>query len=165
MLTASVQFFLLYFSPTWCWSTRDGRHSAAGGQADVGRSERPLLGWLSDRTRSVGVGPPYMLLSGCRWPYHWYCIRCIGHDRRQGFLIVSFSYLLFDTMHTAVSTAYSPSLGADYDYDERTSLTTVRMVFSVIGYILGQPHHPDRRSHERALEARRRAIAPWCVLD
>ncbi|MEI6385475.1 MAG: MFS transporter, partial [Spirochaetota bacterium] len=48
------------------------------------------------------------------------------------------SFLLFDTAHTIITVNYSaltPELSRDYD--ERTSITTVREVFTVIGYILG----------------------------
>jgi GPH family glycoside/pentoside/hexuronide:cation symporter len=54
------------------------------------------------------------------------------------FLAILGAYLLFDTFHTMISMAYyamTPEM--TMDYNERTSITTVRMVFSAIGYIFG----------------------------
>jgi GPH family glycoside/pentoside/hexuronide:cation symporter len=51
---------------------------------------------------------------------------------------VLFSFWLVDTFHTMTTTPYyalTPELTRDYN--ERASLTAIRMVFSVVGYILG----------------------------
>jgi GPH family glycoside/pentoside/hexuronide:cation symporter len=56
----------------------------------------------------------------------------------KGFLAVLVTFLLLDTFHTMTSVAYyamTPEL--TLDYRERTSLTTVREVFTVLGYIIG----------------------------
>ena len=56
----------------------------------------------------------------------------------KAFIAVLFTFLLFDTFHSAVSISYyalTPEL--TYDYRERTSLTTIREVFTVLGYIVG----------------------------
>jgi GPH family glycoside/pentoside/hexuronide:cation symporter len=142
MLTASVQFFLLYFLTDVVLVDP----AMAGTALLVGKLtwdavNDPLLGWLSDRTRSRwGRRRPYMLFGAVPLGLTTWLLYSMpsGMTGAKAFLIVLFSYLLFDTMHTAVSTAYSAlSPELTYDYDERTSLTTVRMVFSVIGYILG----------------------------
>ena len=54
------------------------------------------------------------------------------------FFIIVGTFILFDTFHTLIATAYS-AMTAEItsDYNERTSLTTVRMVFSIVGYLLG----------------------------
>jgi GPH family glycoside/pentoside/hexuronide:cation symporter len=59
-------------------------------------------------------------------------------DGFKAFFIVLFTFLLFDTLHTFVAVAYTaltPEL--THDYNERTAVTTVREVFTVLGYILG----------------------------
>jgi GPH family glycoside/pentoside/hexuronide:cation symporter len=54
------------------------------------------------------------------------------------FLAVLLSFWLVDTFHTMTTTPYyslTPELTRDYN--ERASLTSIRMIFSVLGYILG----------------------------
>jgi glycoside/pentoside/hexuronide:cation symporter, GPH family len=54
------------------------------------------------------------------------------------FLAVLGSFLLADTAQTLVSVPYyALSAELTYDYDERTSLISVRMIFTTLGYILG----------------------------
>jgi GPH family glycoside/pentoside/hexuronide:cation symporter len=56
----------------------------------------------------------------------------------SAFLAVLLSFWLVDTFHTMTTVPYfalTPELTRDYN--ERASLTTIRMIFSVIGYILG----------------------------
>ncbi|TLN22745.1 MFS transporter, partial [bacterium] len=56
----------------------------------------------------------------------------------KAFLAVLGSFLLADTFQTMVSVPYyALSAELTYDYDERTSLISVRMIFTVLGYILG----------------------------
>ena len=56
----------------------------------------------------------------------------------KAFLAVLGSFLLADTFQTMVSVPYyALSAELTYDYDERTSLISIRMIFTVLGYILG----------------------------
>jgi GPH family glycoside/pentoside/hexuronide:cation symporter len=56
----------------------------------------------------------------------------------KAFLAVLGSFLLADTFQTMVSVPYyALSAELTYDYDERTSLISIRMMFTVLGYILG----------------------------
>ena len=56
----------------------------------------------------------------------------------KAFLAVLGSFLLADTTQTLVSVPYyALSAELTYDYDERTSLISIRMIFTVLGYILG----------------------------
>ena len=56
----------------------------------------------------------------------------------KAFLTVIGTFWLFDTFHSLVSVPYfsmTPEL--TFDYDERTSLTAVRKIFGVSGYLMG----------------------------
>lgn len=61
-----------------------------------------------------------------------------GLQGAAAFFAIIGSFILFDTFHTLVATAYS-AMTAEIteDYDERTSVSTFRMIFSIIGYLLG----------------------------
>ncbi|RPI85699.1 MAG: MFS transporter [Chloroflexi bacterium] len=142
MLTASIQFFLLYFYTDVVRIDP----ALAGTALLVGKLtwdafNDPFFGYLSDRTRSRwGRRRPYMLFGAIPLGLAAWLMYSIpaGLMGWKAFLAVLVSFLLFDTMHTLVCTAYyamTPEL--TYDYNERTSLTTVRMLYSVIGYILG----------------------------
>jgi glycoside/pentoside/hexuronide:cation symporter, GPH family len=142
MLTASLQFFLLFFYT----DVLDINPALAGTALMVGKLtwdavNDPVFGYLSDRTRSRwGRRRPYMILGAIPLGLTAWLLYSIpgGLTGAAAFLAILGSFLLFDTMHTLVSVPYyalTPEM--THDYDERTSLTAVRMVFSVVGYILG----------------------------
>jgi len=61
-----------------------------------------------------------------------------GMTGATAFLAVLGSFLLVDTTQTLVSVPYyALSAELTLDYDERTSLISIRMIFTVLGYILG----------------------------
>lgn len=141
-LTASIQFWLLFFYT-------DIVHidpALAGMALMVGKLtwdaiNDPFFGYLSDRTKSRwGRRRPWMLFGAiplglCTWLMFSLPNNLTGV---KGFLAVLITFLLFDTFHTMTSVAYysmTPEL--TLDYRERTSLTTVREVFTVLGYIIG----------------------------
>lgn len=142
MLTASLQFFLLFF-----YTDVLGIDPALAGTALlVGKItwdalNDPLFGYLSDRTKSRwGRRRPYLLLGAVPLGIAVFILYSIpaGLKGAAAFIAILLSFWFFDTMHTMVQVSYSsltPELTRDYD--ERTSLTAIRMIFSVVGYIMG----------------------------
>lgn len=100
-----------------------------------------LFGYLEDKTQSRwGKRRPYLIFGALPFALSFWGVFSIPQglgDVAYFFLIIG-SFILFDTFHTLTATAYS-AMTAEIteDYNERTSLSTYRMVFSVIGYIAG----------------------------
>jgi GPH family glycoside/pentoside/hexuronide:cation symporter len=142
LLTASIQFFLLFF-----YTDIAGIDPGLAGTALlVGKLtwdalNDPIFGYLSDRTRSRwGRRKPYMLIGAIPFGLTIWLLFSIpaGLVGVKAFLAVLGSFLLADTFQTMVSVPYyALSAELTYDYDERTSLISIRMIFTVVGYILG----------------------------
>src|SRR5512139_335523 len=142
LITSAMQFFLLFY-----YTDVAGFNSALAGTAlMVGKLtwdalNDPLFGYWSDRTRSrFGRRRIYMVIGAVPLGIAAWIMFSLpkGLTGVSAFLAVLFSFWLVDTFHTMTTTPYyalTPELTRDYN--ERASLTTVRMVFSVVGYILG----------------------------
>ena len=142
MLTASIQFWLLFFYT-------DIAHidpALAGTALMVGKLtwdaiNDPFFGYLSDKTKTRwGRRRPWMLVGAIPLGLATWLMFSIpdGLTGVKAFLAVLITFLLFDTFHTMCSVTYyamTPEL--TFDYNERTSLTTIREVYTVVGYILG----------------------------
>jgi glycoside/pentoside/hexuronide:cation symporter, GPH family len=142
LLTAATSFFLLYYYT-------DVSHidpAIAGTALLTGKLtwdaiNDPFFGYISDRTRSrFGRRRVYMLVGAVPLGLAAWLMFSIppGLSGAAAFLVVLGTFLLFDTFHTMSSVPYyalTPEL--TQDYNERAGLTAVRMIFSVIGYILG----------------------------
>jgi glycoside/pentoside/hexuronide:cation symporter, GPH family len=100
----------------------------------------PLIGFFTDRVRSRwGRRRPFLLFGfipfGLTFAMMWY-----RPTTDSPFWLAAYyalAYFLFDTSYTFVTMPYSaltPEL--TQDYDERTSLTTYRMAFSILGSLL-----------------------------
>jgi len=142
LITSAMQFFLLFY-----YTDVAGIDPALAGVAlMVGKltwdaANDPLFGYWSDRTRSrFGRRRIYMLIGAVPLGI----AACIMFSLPKGltgaaaFFAVLLTFWLVDTFHTMTTTPYyalTPELTRDYD--ERASLTSIRMVYSVFGYILG----------------------------
>ncbi len=142
LITSAMQFFLLFY-----YTDVAGINPALAGSAlMVGKLtwdaiNDPLFGYLSDRTRSrFGRRRIYMLLGAVPLGIAAWIMFSLpqGLTGVPAFLAVLLSFWLVDTFHTVTTTPYyalTPELTRDYN--ERASLTSIRMVYSVFGYILG----------------------------
>ena len=142
LITSAMQFFLLFY-----YTDVAGINPAIAGLAlMVGKLtwdafKDPLIGFWSDRTHSrLGRRRIYMLagavpLGITAWIMFSLPAQLTGVS---AFFAVLISFWLVDTCLGFASTPYyalTPELTRDYN--ERASLTSIRMVYSVLGYILG----------------------------
>ena len=142
ILTAVLQFYLVFY-----YTDAVGINPALVGTAVlVGKLTWDLVndvlcGYISDRTKTRwGRRRPFIVI--CAVPMFlafWQLLSLpTGMSNIVAFFAIIGSFLLFDTFHTMVTMAYyamTPEL--TLDYNERTSLTTVRMVYNATGYICG----------------------------
>jgi glycoside/pentoside/hexuronide:cation symporter, GPH family len=100
----------------------------------------PIVGYIADRTRTRwGRRRPYLLFGfipfGLAFMMMWY--RPPFENQWALVAYYAFAYLLYDAVLTIVSMPYvalTPEL--TQDYDERTSLTSYRMAFSLLGGLI-----------------------------
>ena len=110
----------------------------------IGRSwdyiNDPLVGYISDRTRSRwGRRRPFLLF--CVLPFALSFVLLWVHppwESQLGLVVYyALAYVLFDAFFTLVNMPYAaltPELTENYD--ERTSLTSHRMFFSILGSLI-----------------------------
>jgi GPH family glycoside/pentoside/hexuronide:cation symporter len=142
LITSAMQFFLLFY-----YTDVAGIDPGLAGLAlMVGKLtwdavNDPLFGYWSDRTRSrFGRRRIYMLIGAVPLGFAAWIMFSLpkGLTGAGAFFAVLLSFWLVDTFHTMTTTPYyalTPELTRDYS--ERASLTSIRMVYSVFGYILG----------------------------
>ena len=84
-------------------------------------------------------------------------------DRLAAFAWIAFTFILFDTLWTITNVPYY-ALTSELtdDYDERSSLTTYRMVMAVPAYLVRRGTHPG---HRRPVRPSTNGIClHWCGL-
>lgn len=101
----------------------------------------PLMGWLSDRTRSRhGRRRVYLIYGALPLALVTTLLFAVprGLDSVWAFVWIALTYSVFDTLFTLISVPYN-ALGSEMtdDYDERTSLMAVGAIGTVLGYVLG----------------------------
>jgi GPH family glycoside/pentoside/hexuronide:cation symporter len=106
----------------------------------VGRSwdyvNDPIIGFLSDRTRTRwGRRRPFLLFGALPFALSFVLLWLSPHFSQTGLIIYySLGYVIYEAMATLVYMPYyalTPELTEDYD--ERTRLTSFRMVFNILG--------------------------------
>jgi GPH family glycoside/pentoside/hexuronide:cation symporter len=142
LISAAQQFFLLFY-----YTDVAGINPALAGAALMVAKltwdaiNDPLFGYLSDRTRSrFGRRRIYILIGAVPMGFATLIMFSLpkGLSGPAAFFAVLLSFWLIDTFQTMANVPYSaltPELTRDYS--ERASLTSIRMAFSVFGYILG----------------------------
>jgi GPH family glycoside/pentoside/hexuronide:cation symporter len=147
LLSAAQQFFLLFYYT----DVAKINPAIAGAALMVAKLtwdaiNDPLFGYWSDRTRSrFGRRRIYMLIAAIPIGFAALIMFSIpkGLSGVPAFLAVLLTFWLIDTFQTMANVPYSsltPELTRDYS--ERASLTSIRMAFSVFGYILGAASTP-----------------------
>jgi glycoside/pentoside/hexuronide:cation symporter, GPH family len=142
LITSAMQFFLLfYYTDVAGIDPGIAGLALMFGKLTWDALNDPLFGYWSDRTRSrFGRRRIYMLLGAVPLAFAAWIMFSIpkGLTGAAAFFAVLLTFWLVDTFQTMTNVPYSaltPELTRDYS--ERASLTSIRMVFSVFGYILG----------------------------
>lgn len=140
VVNSAIQFFLMKFYT-------DGAlilPALAGNALLIGKIwdaiNDPLFGWVTDKTRSrFGKRRVFMIFGAIPLAIAiallWYVPTA---NRVWTFVWIALTFMLFDTVWTLTNVPYY-SLTSELtdDYDERSSLTTYRMVMAVPAYLLG----------------------------
>jgi GPH family glycoside/pentoside/hexuronide:cation symporter len=142
LMTSALQFFLIFFyTDVLKYNPALVGTALLVGKLSWDAFNDPLFGYLSDRVNTrFGRRRPFMLLGAIPFGLSVWVMFSVptGLTGAAAFFVVIGSFLFFDTFHTLVSVPYfamTPELSRDYD--ERTSITAVRKIFGVTGYIAG----------------------------
>lgn len=141
LINSAIQFFLMKFYT-------DGAlilPALAGNALLIGKFwdaiNDPLFGWLADRTNSkLGRRRVFMFFGaiplGISIALLWHVPP--GATRAATFAWIALTFILFDTLWTLTNVPYY-ALTSELtdDYDERSALTSFRMVMSVPAYLVG----------------------------
>ena len=140
VVNSAIQFFLMKFYT-------DGAlilPSLAGNALLIGKIwdavNDPLFGWITDRTNSkYGKRRVFMIFGAIPLAIAIALLWFVpSTDRFWTFIWIAITFIFFDTVWTLTNVPYY-ALTSELtdDYDERSSLTTYRMVMAVPAYLLG----------------------------
>jgi GPH family glycoside/pentoside/hexuronide:cation symporter len=140
VVNSAIQFFLMKFYTDAALVPP----ALAGNALLIGKGwdaiNDPLFGWFSDRTKSrFGKRRVFMIFGaiplGIATALLWFVP---ASDRINAFFWILATFILFDTLWTLTNVPYY-ALTSELtdDYDERSSLTTYRMVMAVPAYLVG----------------------------
>jgi len=140
VVNSAIQFFLMKFYTDAALVPP----ALAGNALLIGKGwdaiNDPLFGWISDRTKSrFGKRRVFMIFGaiplGMATALLWFVP---ASDRISAFFWILATFILFDTLWTLTNVPYY-ALTSELtdDYDERSSLTTYRMVMAVPAYLVG----------------------------
>jgi GPH family glycoside/pentoside/hexuronide:cation symporter len=141
IINSAIQFFLMIFYT-------DGAlipPALAGNALLIGKIwdaiNDPLFGWVADHTNSrLGRRRVFMIFGaiplGISIALLWFVPQ--GMSRTLTFLWIALTFIFFDSMWTLTNVPYY-ALTSELtdDYDERSGLTTYRMVMAVPAYLVG----------------------------
>lgn len=141
IINSAIQFFLMKFYT-------DGAlilPALAGNALLIGKFwdaiNDPLFGWMADRTNSkIGKRRVFMFFGaiplGISISLLWFVPP--GASRAATFAWIALTFILFDTLWTLTNVPYY-ALTSELtdDYDERSALTSFRMVMAVPAYLVG----------------------------
>jgi GPH family glycoside/pentoside/hexuronide:cation symporter len=140
LVNSAIQFFLMKFYTDAALILP----ALAGNALLIGKIwdaiNDPLFGWLTDRTKSrFGKRRVFMLFGAVPLAIAIALLWYVPVSRRAATIIwIAFTFILFDTIWTLTNVPYY-ALTSELtdDYDERSSLTTYRMVMAVPAYLVG----------------------------
>lgn len=141
-VTALLQFYMLFY-----YTDVVGIDPAVAGTAIlVGKLtwdmvNDVLFGYLEDKTVSRwGRRRPYLIFCPIPLALSFWLMLSLpeGMSNVAAFFAIIGTFALYDTFNTLIVTAYyAMTAELTTDYDERTSISTYRMIFNVVGYIFG----------------------------
>ncbi len=140
LVNSAIQFFLMKFYTDAALILP----ALAGNALLIGKIwdavNDPLFGWITDKTESrFGKRRVFMIFGaiplGIAIALLWFVPQV---NRIWTFVWIAATFILFDTLWTLTNVPYY-SLTSELtdDYDERSSLTTYRMVMAVPAYLVG----------------------------
>jgi glycoside/pentoside/hexuronide:cation symporter, GPH family len=140
LVNSAIQFFLMKFYTDAALILP----ALAGNALLIGKIwdaiNDPLFGWVTDRTKSrYGKRRVFMIFGAIPLAISiallWFVPRA---NQIWTFVWIAFTFILFDTLWTLTNVPYY-ALTSELtdDYDERSSLTTYRMVMAVPAYLIG----------------------------
>ncbi len=101
----------------------------------------PIMGWLTDQTKSRwGKRRPYLLFGAIPYALAYFALWIVPgfESERAIFIYVTIVLLIFNTCLTVVFVPYTSLTAAiTTDYNERTSITGFRMVSSQTAFLIG----------------------------